>query len=93
MLEYYMLKTREHPYSQEFANSAAIFNLNETVVEEAYAIENDAIRNSGVRCIPSFVALYNDNGRLVCIHEAENASELLGFQATAESKLNTYLGN
>jgi hypothetical protein len=93
MLNYYMLKTSEHPYSNELANSAAIFNLGETVIDEAYAKSADHIRNSGVRCIPSFVAIYQqEDGSLRCIHEASLATELLGFEATAQEKLTLFLG-
>lgn len=92
-MNYYMLKTNEHPYSQELANSVAIFNLNETVIDEAYSTQADALRNCGVRCIPSLIAVYTDEqGKLTCIHEASQANELLGFQATAEEKLTLFLG-
>jgi hypothetical protein len=93
MLTYYMLKTNEHPYSQELANSVAIFNLSETIIDEAYSQQADALRNCGVRCIPSLIAVYEDeSGKLTCIHEAATANELLGFQALAEEKLALFLG-
>ena len=93
MLTYYMLKTNEHSYSKDLALAASGLQLNETVIEEAYAPQADILRLCGIRCIPSFVAIHEDeNGKLTCIHEASQANELLGFEALAQEKLSAFLG-
>lgn len=86
-MDYYLLKTKFHPFSETFAEMVAMFNLGETILTEAYDTEGDLIRQSGVQSIPSLVAIATIDGKLKCVHECSSPAELPMFISQATEKL------
>lgn len=89
-MEYVLLKTKyNEAKSQELHDAVQLFNLSETVVDEAF--DGHDYSKLSYRAVPSLLAVYDDNGKKVLINETDNHLLFATFKQESEAKLDEYL--